>query len=621
MVQGYTGVIQSGAKPEGVIEDIVMGARSLVAQEPDEQKLAQTVLSLFQKARQWKAIWAKDHERWWDIWEGNYWKGRIVKTIEHAVVNQVWSSIETMLAHILDALPEPIARPRSPAGKAKAKLVTKWLRYETDQTELEAVTHHPIRSACVTGAGWYKVGWDWLRQEGHGDVSIDAIDEKYVFVSPYAKSLKEALYVIEAKNVPRDWVKRAWPEMADKLPAGPTDGTLWNVRPYDEPQAAASAPTAALVTTTTKSDSRWVNSAQIPGGPKKTDLVTLIEAWIRQESGELRYVVLGNGVVLQDGPSPFADDDFPYAVVNILPTLDTIQGRGLVQFIEGLQDLLNKTLSMLLDQQRFEADPMLAASSSNLEDAQLLENSPGSVLPDANLAAGQGQGYYWIHGPGFNQGWLQIQQVVVEYMDSVLGRVDVLKGERPAGVNTLGGLEIIRDEANVRVRSLIRWVRASLKRVYKLVLSRLRQFATDERSFRVMGKMGAEDFVTVNPATGVGPDGGLVQDLTIPQDVEFDVEFGKDVPGGRQAELELALTLAGTPAEDGLPMVDRAYVLEKAIDEEAPEVLARMQQQAMIQQQALAAQGPQAPGAVAGPQVPPERNPMDVIQELFAGAA
>lgn len=626
MAAQSTGMIQSGAKPDGLLADILMGGGGRVSSEintEDDRETVKLVLGMLKKARDWKAIWAKDHDRWWNYWESNHYKGRVVRTITQAIVNQVWSSIETMLGHIVDALPEPIARARTPQWKPNAKLATKWLKYEAEANDLEQEIQHPIRSACVTGAGWMKIVWNPEKSSWRGDVEVVPIDEKFIFPSPYARNLKEALYVVEAKNVPREFVVKTW-ERGEAVPTGAMDGSLWNVRQYSEPETEQSAPNVALVTTTTGSDSRWTGSANLAGG-KKSDLVTLIEAWIKQDDGSMRLVVIANGVLLQDGPSPYDDDDFPYAVFNVVPTLDTIQGRGLVQFVEGLQDLLNSSLSNIIDQQRFAADPMMGVANVNLDEAQHFENVPGSVLPDAHLSASGSPGYYWLSGPGFNQAWITVQNVVTEYMDSVLGRVDVLRGERPAGVTTLGGLEIIREQANVRIRNLIRWVKASLKRVHLLVLSRLRQFATAERTFRILGPLGQEEFVTVNAPSGVGPDGSLRVERSIPQDAEFDIQFGKEVPGGRQAAIELAMQLAATPAEDGLPMVDRQYVLEKTLEDEAPEVLARMGEMAAQQAQAAAQQQQGAAAAAEGqpaqePPVSPE-DALDRVMEMFSGEA
>ena len=605
--------LQSPARPDGVVMDILAGASSGgMVNSPEEAEVVRLVMGMFQKGKAWKATWSKNHARWWNLWESNHYEGRRSNSLAQAIVNQVWSSIETFVAHVTEGLPEPIVRGRISAHKDAAKTISKWLTFEADRNDLAQEIEHPIRSSCVTGAGWFAVEWDEKASRGKGDVALVPVDEKFIYTSPNARNLQETLWLIDARNVPREYVLKTWPEKGQMVPPGIIDISLDNTRAYNEfNNNNQASPNWVQATSTDGSSSQWTKGGG-GLGLKKSDLVTLIKAYIRQEDGSMRLAILANNVMLQDGPSPYEDDDFPYVVFNILPTLDTIQGRGLVQFIEGLQDILNNSISYLLDQQRFSADPMLIVAAENLEDGQLIDNSPGAVLPDSRVGGG---GYQWLTAPGFNQGWLQIQEIVKDYMDSVLGRVDVIQGENPAGVNTLGGLEILRDEANIRLRKHIKWVKASMKRMYLLTLSRLRQFAKDHRVIRLTGSMGKEEFVNINPMASVGLEGQPEQDMTIPEDAEFDVEFGKEMPGGRQARIETALALAGTPAEDGLPMVDRQWVLEQIEVEEAPEIMARMNQAAQMQAQAAqAAEG-------GGQGQPPAGDPIDDMVRMLSGAA
>ncbi len=600
-----SGAIQTPAGPEGALNNILTGsAIGGTANTPEEKTTLKDLFQMLAKAKQWKNTWYKDVERWRNLWESNHNRGRRPHTLSQAVINQVWSAVETFAAHISDSLPEPICRARSPEYRDHAKLATKWLRYVSDRNDLDTQSVHWIRSAAVTGAGWFAVEWDPAEASGQGDVVWRPVDDAFMFPAPYATNYKECEFIAEARNVPREWVVRNF-EKGFMVEPGVKDPSLQNIHNFMDKRADDTAsPNVAQFTATDGSASAWVGSSATHGY-RRSDLVTFIRVYIRQADGHMRLVEAANEVILSDGPSPYGDDDFPYVVVNLVPTLDTMYGRSLVQFIEGLQDVLNNTMSYLLDQQRFCSDPMLVVDAVNLEDGQLIDNSPGSVLP--NLSP-NGVGYSWLQAPGFNQAWLQIHEVITTYMDSVLGRVDVLKGEHPAGVDTLGGLEIIRDEANVRLRSLTKFVKASLKRAYKLTLSRLRQFATGPRQFRIDGQFGQDDYVDVNPVVGVRPDGQAEQEITLPDDAEFELAFGQEQPGGRQARMEEALTLLSTPAEDGLPVVDRQYVLERLDIEEAPEIMERLTQvgQQMAQAQAKAEGQPEE-----------SDDPMDQLAGLF----
>lgn len=589
---------------------------------PEDREKAKLVWKMLQDAKQFRAPRDKHWGRWWDLWESNHYSGKIVQTISRAIVNQVFSSVETFVGHVVDILMPPETFARNPRHKRNAKLLTKWLQVVWDRSGAKAELEHCIRSAAVTGVGWAEIPWDETLSSGKGEPAFDPLDERTMFVSPHARNLKQALYVIEAKNVPREYVESAW-ELGAKVPPGVWDKSLSGQRGYAPGGLGMGY---GEMTTTDGSQTGYAKYDDISSGKENAGLVTLVKAWIRQRTGKMRLVIVSNGIILNpasmENPnaedSPYEDEDFPYVSFNLIPTMDSPYGRSLIQFIEGLQEIVDTSLSQVLDAQHYAADPMLIVKDVNSEYANVIQNMPGAILWDNDQT---GTGYQWLQGPGFNQAWMQVLEVVIDAMDSVLGRVDVLKGERPAGVNTLGGLEIVRDEANIRVRNLIRWVKASVKRSYLLIISRLRQFVKDQRTVRLLNEFGKEEYIEINPVVGSKPDGSPIVDVTIPPDAEFDIEFGKEEPGGEQARKEFVFQVMATPAEDGLPLGTRKWALEKLKIEDADEILQQIEQEKGAQAEMAAAAEQPAAGAApgeAGP--PPVQDPMAEVAALFDAA-
>jgi hypothetical protein len=545
----------------------------------------------------------------------------MVQTLSRAVVNQVWSSIETFVGHVVDILTPPQCYARSPWYQDKADVISKWLQVVWDRSGAKSEIEHVVRSAAVCGPGWVEIPWDETLSGGRGEPTFDPLDERTMFVSPHARTLDKALYVIEAKNVPREYVENHW-DPGVPIPKGVWDPSLSGQRGYSPGGYGMGY---GEFTTTDGSETGYSRYSQNSGGKEHMGLVTLVKSWIRQRDGRLRLLIVSNGVVLQDGPSPYEDEDFPYAIFNLIPSMDSAYGRSLIQFIESLQDIINTSLSQILDAQHYAADPMLIVDDVNAEQGNVIENMPGSVLFNQNP---NGKGYEWLQGPGFNQAWLQVLEMITNAMDSVLGRVDVLKGERPAGVNTLGGLEIVRDEANIRVRNLIRWVKASVKRCHLLIISRLKQFVKDQRMLRLMTSGGQPEFIEVNKVVGNTPEGAPIVDVTIPEDAEFDIEFGKEEPGGDQARKEFVLQMMTTPAEDGLPLATREWALERLKIEEAPKILQQIEATKQQMSQAAAGGPPGSSGGAAGQgQEDPEQtirattNPLAEVASLLGPAA
>ncbi len=588
---------------------------------PEDKEKAKLVWGMLQKAKQFRQPRDKHWPKWWNLWEGNHYQGRMAQTLARAVVNQVFGSIETFVGHVVDILMPPDCFARTPNHQEKAKMLSKWLQVVWDRSGAKSEIEHVIRSAAVTGVGWAEIPWDETLSGGRGEAAFDPKDERTIFLSPHARNLTEALYLIEAKNVPREYVEGGW-ELGQKVPPGVWDPTLSGQRGYGGGNATGGY---GQFTTTDGSESGYAKYGDISSGKENAGLVTLVKAWVRQRTGKMRLLIVSNGILLNpesdEHPnaedSPYEDEDFPYVQFNLIPTLDGPYGRSLVQFVESLQEIIDTSLSQILDAQQYAADPMLIVSDVNSEQGNIIENMPGAILFNQDQSS---QGYTWLQGPGFNAAWMQVLEVVTNAMDSVLGRVDVLKGERPAGVNTLGGLEIIRDEANVRVRNLIRWVKASVKRSYLLIISRLKQFVKDQRVVRLMSKAGKEEFIEINPVVGAKPDGAPIVDVTIPADAEFDIEFAKEDPGGEQARKEFVMEMMQTIGEDGLPLGTRAWALEHLRVPNADKILEGIQAEKDAQAEA-AAQEAQAAAGPAAPGQEPSANPMADIAALFEPAA
>jgi hypothetical protein len=581
---------------------------------PEDKEKAKLVWKMLQQAKTFRSPRDRHWPRFWNLWESNHYAGKIAQTLARAVINQVFSSVETFVGHVVDILMPPECFARNPRHKKNAEVLTKWLQVVWDRSGAKAEIEHCVRSAAVTGVGWAEIPWDETLSGGRGEAAFEPKDERTMFVSPHARNLREALFVLEAKNVPREYVESAW-ELGSKVPPGIWDPSLSGQRGY---APGGTGMGYGEFTTTDGSESGYAKYGDIQNGKENAGLVTLIKAWIRQRSGKMRLLIVSNGLILnpesQEQPnnemSPYEDEDFPYVNFNLIPTLESPYGRSLVQFVEGLQDIIDTSLSQILDAQHYAADPMLIVDDVNSEQGNIIENMPGAVLFNQSQS---GPGYQWLQGPGFNAAWMQVIEVVVDAMDNVLGRVDVLKGERPAGVNTLGGLEIVRDEANVRVRNLIRWVKASVKRSYLLIISRLRQFVKDQRTVRLLNDLGKEEYIEVNPVVGSKPDGTPVIDVTIPPDAEFDIEFAKEESGGEQARKEFVFQVMATPAEDGLPLGTRAWALEQLKVEDSDKILQGIEQEKQSQAEAAAAP---APGAPADPTATMQ-DPMAEIAALF----
>lgn len=594
------GIVDSGALTNDAGIDVLFSSSKLVSETLSEQDFARSkqLWSLFQKAKRWKEkCGGGEWQGNWDYWEGRQWERQRAPGLSQAVINIIYEVVETQIGHIVDDIPDMVAHARRPDQQTTAQMVTKLLAWTNDLNHTDIALELPTRSCAVTGFGVRRTDWDETMDGARGAVRYSFVDENYFFTSPWARTLDEAEYVIEAKNVPASFVRKTW-EKGKLVPPGVWDGSLTPMMgPRDgKGDYSAFTTTDGAVTQLTKPQS---------ASDKAKDLVTLLEFWIRQDDGTLRYIACANGIILQDDLSPYQDDKYPYSIYNFVPAKSSVYGYGIVGVIKKLQRMLNESASYELDQQRYESDSPLVVHQANIVEGKRLDNLPGKVLTDRTP---DGRGYYVLQRPGSNGRWPDIEERFLQRIRDISGSVDILRGERPAGVSTLGAMEIIRDEANVLIGKIVKHVVAARVDESTLAVSRMRQFFKDSRIVRITGSGNQQEYIHANKPVGYKPNGEFELANDIPDDFEADITFSPEAPGGMQAKMErdLALLQAG--------VVDQQFVLEDLDFDRArvDEMLQRMDEAAQAEAQAQAA----AANPQAAANDPAQMAPEDMAEQV-----
>lgn len=556
--------------------DTLFANQSLNLMSEEDRQKSKMAWDLYQKAKRWKLSWGWENGgRWWDLWRSKQWSKKRQSSFTMAVVNEIYSTLETFLGHLQDDVPDPTVNARNPQQKDIADMVGSLLKWVDELNEFGVDLELPVRAAMITGMGVYRNDWDYDLDGARGCVRYIHIDENGLFTSPWCKRIQDAEYVVEAKNVPLSFIRKNWPERGSIVSPGVWDGTLTPMRGvYGEGLGTRIGEIAAFSTT----DGSQTQMSRSTISTKDKDLATLIECWIRQEDGTLRYLVVANGIVLADGPSPYEDEKYPYVIFNVLKNKDHVYGCSLVEQLENLQVLINELVSYMVDQQRYESDTPVVVSQDNIEEGKVFSNAPGETLVDRTEG---GHGYYLLNKPGANARWLEIINSIKEFLQQIGGNVDILRGERPAGVSTLGGMEIVREEANVLVSKMTKHIVSAIRQNYMLSISRLRQFMKDTRTVRITGQGNQNEYIQMNKPNGMKLDGSFALSNTIPEDFECDVDFAPEPPGGFQAKMERDLQLLSAQ------VVDQQFVLEDLdFDAQTIQTLQqRMSQSAQAQQQ------------------------------------
>lgn len=567
-------------------------ASSPGTQSEEKAKIARTVWQMYQEAKRWKESgeFAEAAENW-AFWMDRQWSYQRPNHLHMSTDNQEFPTVETFVGNFADNIPESVARSRSPQQARVAEMATKLFNWVNDVNGVTSQNELITRSALVACFGVQRVDWDWTMDGNRGGVRYTFIDENNFFLSPWTKNpdLSDCRYVVEAQNLPIETVRDMFPEVAEMIRPGVWDGSL-------TPEFMVGSGDRGFGEYLTMPDGK--GTVSIGGGassPETKSLCTLIRVAKKESDNTIRDMWVANSIVCYDGPILYNDGEYPYCLYNVIRDKRSAYGHSLVKWMKKTQNDINLLKSYMMDQQRYSSVNRIVVNQANLEEGKMLTNDPSAALVDQTP---DGRGYYLLQQGGANPQFIEIEEMLIDGLRKKTGSVDILHGERPAGVTTLGAMEILRDEANVLVKKMAIQILEGIKRRDALCLNRLRQFLKDERTVRITGK-GGQEYVEVNKKVGVGLDGEWIVGNTIPEDFEADIDVTPLPPGGVAAKFEQAQLMIQTPAEDGLPIITRNTFMKmteqdpQLTTENEEEIAAMAEQQAKAQQQEQAAQSGQ----------------------------
>lgn len=587
-------------------------------QDSGIDEVADKIWEKYEAARSYRRMYDKDWPRFYLMYAGRQWDGRQHDWQATPVVNMVFSTINTIVPILTDSRPQISVIPRSPETDHIARvlgLIVEWL---WEKNDMDVQLPKTMLNAMIFGNSFVKVFWDASAAEGQGDVRVVGIDPVHIFISPHARSLDRAEYVIHAENLPRKTVERIYASALDPKIQGAQDPKLTLERTVTSQMESRKNP-LFFTSTDGAATYGYKGTGDSAGADTESDLVTVLECWERGQDGVIIQTVVVNDKTILQRPSPFEHGRFPFVQFVDMAHDWTVWGMGEVQQIEKLQLSINRRRGHILDILNYTAHPMFAYDPTAIGNADAIMPRPGLKIPIEGALQAAG----WIQPPAVPTALFQVSEMDQSDVDMVLGRVDSLTGERIPGVEAGVAIDQLKESATVRMRLKSRNMEASIRRIGELKVSLIQQYYTSERIFQVAGleamtvekPLTVDGFLSVNKPNGqMNPDGSPAMDNQIPPmaNATFDVRVGagSTLPVSRSALYQKVVELFG------LGIVDDVEVLKNSGLPRWEEILMRSRQYWMMRQQ-----GAMEQEMAMNEQAPQEEEPDMTDDELESEVA
>ena len=458
------------------------------------------------------------------------------------------------------------------------------------------------------GVGYFKTVWEPWLADGIGDTAFRRVDPFTIYPDPWARSMSDLTYIVEAKLMTISDVDRAWPGAAGKLRAftedideaphkldDTTSNTMPRVRLGNLQQLAynANGTVKDKSFATTPGVTRYsIGADNRDRGLRDEQVVSVLECWIRDhnvtatdDEGVMRVrdvwrciVVCGNQILMNEEAGDInAYGTHPYSR-NVLTDMGEWYGPSLVELLASPQESIGRMLTAIEQNIALMGNPVLLESPRSPSRSKRISNRPGQRIE------AQPDQVQWMNPPQIHPD--MSMQLIAFYkgeMESISGLSAMVRGFSPGGRNSQGVLDQVQDAAFVRVRASLRQLEAALRDVCSKMCANIAEFYTEPRLLAQVGPDGSQTHLALRARHFYTRDADN-PDERIPLRFSLLADAGSQMPTSKQARAAEAERMYALGAID-------VYELLKAKDWPNWRIVAQrvMSQQA---QQGILGQGP-----------------------------
>lgn len=462
----------------------------------DEEKSIALVDRLFEKAK--KARKAYD-EKWLDnyrMFRGKQWKNARPSYRHSEVINLIFRAIQSEVPILTDAMPRPEFIPQEPGDFELAKIVNDVLDSDWTYNNWSYKFTEAIYDSHLYGTGFGNVDYDSEINEGMGGVTFKSSDPFYQFPDPNAKNVnEESAFYVEAEPKDIDVLKARYPHVAEFLKSDIQDIARRDKAMGEQIRFRSPTDNRSVVEGTSSIDIENNNQAleivcyiddmttvqeEIRESDPKGSGVEISKFVTKLKYPEGRKIVTVSGVLCHDDAIEYDDKKYPYVRLTNYIMPREFWGMSEVEQLESPQKIFNKLISFALDVLTLMGNPIWVVDNTAGVDTDNLFNRPGLVVEkepgsEVRREAGVELQPYVLQMIDRMKGWF----------DDVSGSSDVSRGIKPQGVTAASAIEALQDATQTRLRQKSRNIDAFVQDFGQMYLSRVFQFYTVPRVFRV----------------------------------------------------------------------------------------------------------------------------------------
>ena len=430
----------------------------------------------------------------------------------------------------VDAYPEPRVLPREPGDRDQARMLSAVLPCVLEQNNFAQTYSDILWQKLKTGTGVYKVAWDRDKLSGLGDIEISRVNLLNLYWEPGITDIQNSRYLFHTELVHQEELEENYPEIRGKAIKNAFLSTKFL---YDD-----------TVDT--------------------SDKVTVIDVYYRKKVGRrrvLHYCKFAGDTLLYATENDFAPASdllgrpkppaaeaglydhgfYPYVFDTLYPIEGSPCGYGFVDICRNPQTEIDILKTAFVKNARVGAVPRyFSRVDGNVNQEQFLDLEQALVQVSGNVDEATLRP---IAHQSLDGNYIALLDRTVDELRQTSGNTETSTGNFGAGVTAASAIAALQEASGKGSRDANATSYRAFSRVVELCIELMRQFYELPRQFRILGELGAEEFVIFTnsgllPQAQMGPAGPVGYRLPV---FDLRIEAQRKSPYSRASQNELAL--------------------------------------------------------------------------------
>ena len=421
-------------------------------------------------------------ENWWKL--RNQAEER--KSIEglqgfQAVSGWLHNIIVSKHADAMEAYPEPCILPREAGDRQEAGMLSRIIPVILEQNEFEKTYSDAMWQKLKTGTGVYKVWWDAEKLNGLGDIAIERVDLLNVFWEPGAADIQDSRYFFHTRLEDNEELEESYPQLKGRLK---NSGFQANRFVYDDAVSTEGKSTVIDVYYKRREGGRTVlHYCKYVG-----DVVlyaTENEAALAQMEGREAE----NRGLYDHGLYPFVFD-------SLFPIEGSPCGYGFIDLCQNGQTQIDMMQTAFLKNTMVGSVPRyFQRVDGAINEEEFLDLNNPIIHVNGNL--GQDSLRTVDYRP-LSGNYIDMRTSVINELRETSGNTETSVGLVSSGVTAASAIAALQEASGKGSRDATRASYRVYSKIIGLCIELIRQFYQLPRQFRILGRMGTEQFVAYN---------------------------------------------------------------------------------------------------------------------------